>query len=163
VLHPQGSSCRPYLSAAPSQNHASWTLSSRSLSPSLDRASSQMSSLRHLISSDVIKEAQNNLQEMFDDENEEQKRIMLPRYNAAVIMSLVACEDRTCSQPHEQIRPRLFPCGEAQGATLRRCYHKSAVCLLPWSPSTRVRERSALAPSSRRRYYYLKLTPHRTS
>jgi hypothetical protein len=131
LFHSQGSWYQPCLASAPSQNHASWTLSSRSYSPSLDRASSQTSSLRHLVSSKVIKNVQYDLQETFDDENENegQKRITLPWHNAGVIMSSVAYEDRTCSQPHERIRPRLFPCGEAQGATLIRCYHKSAVCL----------------------------------
>jgi hypothetical protein len=56
------------------------TLSSRSSSPTLDRAISQTSSLRLLVSLDAVKEAQHGLQETFDDENEDQKRITPPRH-----------------------------------------------------------------------------------
>jgi hypothetical protein len=34
----------------------------------------------------VIKDAQHDLQEMFDDENEEQKRITLPRHRYHLIV-----------------------------------------------------------------------------
>jgi hypothetical protein len=77
-LHPQGSSYQLCLTAVPSRHHASWTLLSRSYSPSLDCAGSQTSSPKRMVLSDAIREAKQDLEETLDDENEEIKRILPP-------------------------------------------------------------------------------------
>jgi hypothetical protein len=72
-LHPQGSSYQQCPTADPSRPHVSWTLSSRSSLPSLDRASSQTS-----ISSDAIKEAKQDLHEVIYEAIEELEHVLPP-------------------------------------------------------------------------------------
>jgi hypothetical protein len=86
-LYPLGSPHWPCLTAVPSRHHASWTLLCRSSSSSVDRARRQTSCFKRLVSSDVTKEAKEDLQEMLDDEatEEQKKRIAPPRHHDHLI------------------------------------------------------------------------------